>query len=241
MANANAITDGGSVLYQAVMHDNSQIVKTLLDHDADFNATFPHHNNYSISSSEIPLHSALRAGRMNAFEFLLGVHHLEHSSDQGHSGFDIVDSSGLTALHRAAAYGNFSAVSDLPNKGADILAKTSSGETALELAFSLLNASVVLELLEMNWPSFYADVPIPRDEVQLLTTGCFNNFSRGKQMLDNDLPSKLDEDFHHPRCAHRILERVTISNSSPAVQGFETPFSSPADSDFADRPELCSF
>ncbi|KLJ09230.1 hypothetical protein EMPG_15338 [Blastomyces silverae] len=264
-ANVNAITHNGSVLYQAVIHDNVEIMKTLLEMGANVNATFSYHssalyravlkssigvvralldNGADVNSrhrGEIPLQGAFRLRRMDVFMLLLKYHadttRLGNNNDQDRSGFDPVDRSGWTPLHIAAADGGISTVYDLLVDGVDVLAKTPSGETALEIALSHHHPSVVRILLERNWPSFDAKGPIFSDEVieQLFEPRRIDNFSHGIRILDHDLPPKLDGDFHQPRCAHRILGSASNLESSPGDQGFETPFSSPADSDFAEH------
>ncbi|PGH00532.1 hypothetical protein GX51_05747 [Blastomyces parvus] len=271
-AEVNAITPRGSMLYEAVTHDDTQIVMTLLNYGADVNATSRHHSNSlhravlknnldvvcalldngadvnSHHLGETPFQHALRLGRTDVMLLLMQRHAditlpWNTNDDESlyfdpvdHSGFDPVDRPGSTPLHTAAARGDISAVIGLLLDGVDVLSKTPKGETALEIALSQRHPSVVRILLERNWPSFDTKGPILLDTVvrQLFKHRWIDNFSHGNQILDHNLP-KLGGNFHQPRCAHRILASAGNLKTSAGDQGFETPFSSPADSDFAEH------
>jgi len=92
------------------------MVKLLLDHKADPNATS--------KLGDTPLHLAIVAGRGDAVELLLS------------SGADVnaKESLGVTPLHLAASYGWKSVVEVLLAHNADVNAKEDDGETPLRLA-----------------------------------------------------------------------------------------------------------
>jgi ankyrin repeat protein len=110
----------GSTISDLAMRSTDEIkefmVKLLLDHKADPNATS--------KLGETPLHLAIVAGREDAVELLLS------------NGADVnaKENLGVTPLHLAAAYGWKSVVEVLLAHNADVNAKEDDGETPLRLA-----------------------------------------------------------------------------------------------------------
>jgi uncharacterized protein len=104
---------GESPLMMAVFRGNMELVKALLDRDADVNKT-----------GWTPLHYAATAGSLPLIALLL----------EKHAYIDAESPNGTTPLMMAAQYGNPAAVKVLLDEGADPLLKNQLGLSAIDFA-----------------------------------------------------------------------------------------------------------
>lgn len=107
---------GRQPLHVGVESGNERAVKLLLDHGADVNA---------IGALGPPLETAARIDRAKIAETLI-----EHGADVHYRD----ELNHWTALHAAAYLGNRHAITVLVSAGADVNARTKTGETPLTLA-----------------------------------------------------------------------------------------------------------
>jgi ankyrin repeat protein len=116
------------------------IVKILLEYGAD-----PELGTLEIGNNA--LHLASREGHHRVIELLLAPR------EEGGGGLNINSRSNIanwTALHQAASAGRVETVKFLVQRGADLEAKTSHGQTALSLAVENCKAQCVKTLLELG-------------------------------------------------------------------------------------------
>ncbi len=104
---------GESPLMMAVFRGNMELVKALLDRDADVNKT-----------GWTPLHYAATAGNLPLIALLL----------EKHAYIDAESPNGTTPLMMAAQYGNPAVVKLLLDEGADPLLKNQLGLSAIDFA-----------------------------------------------------------------------------------------------------------
>lgn len=116
LVNINAVAHDGTVLHVAVENGDTDMVKLVLDFQADVSILD--------LSGRTPLHIAAHKGFREIIEMLLGAG----------SKSDIADGDGKTALHLAAGNGDLGAVGLLLNHGADISAVDNTGKRPGDLA-----------------------------------------------------------------------------------------------------------
>lgn len=144
---------GKTALHLAAMHDQSDVIDTILVGDFDPNIT----DNYQGSMCRGPLHDAVLNGSQRAAKALL--------DGKGYN-VDAKDGKGHTALHYAAIDANYRLVSDLCVYGANLHIGTEledspeKGENALQLAIRHSNVGAANVLLE--------NVKDPTERQQLL-------------------------------------------------------------------------
>lgn len=130
---------GGNILHYAVMSENLDRVKALVEKGADVNATD--------NLGQMPLHQAIervfdsddKSDNMEIVKYLV-----EHGAD-----VNAKNSVGDTVLHRASAWGNLELTKYLVEHGADINAKAPfGGRTVLHFAVKGRNLELVQWLVD---------------------------------------------------------------------------------------------
>ena len=124
--------EGSSILHTAAFHGQDQVVILLLKHCASLLSV-------KDKSGYLPIHSACCSGNERVLALTLS---------ETDNTVNAKDGKGYFPLHIAVAQGSITCIDYLLNHGADVTAKTSNGESALDTAIIFRREDIALHLIE---------------------------------------------------------------------------------------------